>query len=91
MVIVFKGQGNIKAEETAFYNTLPNVKVVFQPKAWVDGSIEVKVFQLCIKPEVDRLKASYAAAGKEFPGYLLIEDNFSAHQNEYGLLFLFYL
>ena len=64
MVLIFKGQGNVKPEELLFYESLPNIKVVFQQNAWVDGPTEVKILRIMIKPEVDRLKAVYAAAGK---------------------------
>ena len=83
MVIIFKGLGNIRPEETAFYERLPNIKVLFQTNAWVDGPTEVKIIRLMIKPEVDQLKAKYAAAGKVYPGFLLVQDNFSAHSKQY--------
>jgi hypothetical protein len=83
MVLIFEGQGNVKPAELSYYESLKNIKVVFQPNAWVDGPTEVKILRLMIKPEVDRLKVLYASAGKEFPGFLLVQDNFSAHSNQY--------
>ena len=84
MGLIFKGQGNVKPEELAFYEGLKNMKVLFQANSWVDGPTEVKILRIMIKPVVDRLKTVYPAAGKIFHGYLLIQDNFSAHSNQYA-------
>jgi hypothetical protein len=86
MVMIFKGQGNIKREELAFYESLPNIKILFQENAWVDGPTEIKILRLMIKPEVDRLEKKFTEEGKIFPGYLLVQDNFSAHSHAYSFL-----
>jgi hypothetical protein len=76
-------------EELSFYKTLKNIIVLFQPNAWVDTSIELKIVELMMKPIVQKVKKSFTEAGELFPGVLLIQDNFSPHFAEYQPVLIF--
>jgi hypothetical protein len=76
--VIFKGTGQkLKDEEWARYSSLKNIAVSFQEKAWVDTRIELKLVERMIKPAVSRLRATFPAG--EFPGVILIQDNFKPH------------
>ncbi len=84
--IVFRGQGKrINKKEQEFYETLKNVEIFFQPKAWVDVNIELEVVRTILVPHAKAVKRDYESRGLKFPGILDVEDNFSAHLNEYVL------
>lgn len=78
--IIFRGQGKRKNKaETALYESLPNIQVFFQAKAWVDKNIEEEVLKTMLIPHCKEVRKSYESRGEKFPGLLLVEDNFSAH------------
>ena len=84
--IVFKGTGlKLKQEEFDYYKELKNVVVMFQENAWVDGKIELKVVDSILKPMVTKVKEKCKAKAIDFPGVVLIEDNFKPHFAEYVL------
>jgi hypothetical protein len=80
--IVFKGQGKyLKEAESALYNKLTHVMVHFQENAWVDAVIEREFIKNTLALHVSKLRERYAAG--QFPGVLLLQDNFKPHFNEY--------
>ena len=86
--VVFKGAGlKLKEEEWESYRSKKNIFVCFQEKAWVDTKTELKLIEGMIKPAVTRLRNVYAAKGENFPGVILIEDNFKPHFAEYSSIF----
>jgi hypothetical protein len=90
VAVIFKGTGlKLSEEELSFYKTLKNIIVLFQPNAWVDTSIELKIVELMMKPIVQKVKKSFTEAGELFPGVLLIQDNFSPHFAEYQPVLIF--
>lgn len=84
MGIVFRGGGKrLAKDEDAYYKTLEHVEVFFQKKAWVDGTVELEIVKRILIPHAKAVKADYVARGMEFPGILDVEDNFSAHLDQY--------
>ncbi len=84
--VIFRGLGKrLNKKEADFYKTLPHVEVFFQQKAWVDSTTELEVVRRILVPHAKEVKKSYEFRGAKFPGLLDVEDNFSAHLNEYSL------
>ena len=66
--LVFKGKGlRISKEEDAFYKTLNNIVVFFQPKAWVDSDTELKIAQAILIPHAKSGNTDYESRGLLFP------------------------
>lgn len=89
IVIIFKGRGKrVAKDESAKYDTLSSIKVLWQPKAWNDGATEQKIVGLVLVPYAKKMRQEYLQRGEKFPGILDVEDNFSAHLNAYFLIII---
>jgi hypothetical protein len=90
--LVFKGEGKrVAADETALYDSLPFIEVFWQKKAWVDSKVELEIVRRLLVPHAKQVKKSYEDRQLPFPGILDVEDNFSAHLNEYIILNLLFM
>ena len=74
LVLIFRGTGEqITAEEWAFYDSLENITVVFQPKAWCDQ--DVMLWYL-----TDVLAPALIKHGLATEDQLILLDNLGSHK-----------
>jgi hypothetical protein len=77
IVLIFKGKGNIRQDETNFYNSLKNVHVIWQENAWIDAPGEKQVLKLMIIPYVKAVNEDLGEGE-----FLLAHDRGPGHDDE---------
>lgn len=83
LVLIFKGKGKkVAVDELAEYKKLKNILVLWQPKAWIDKTLEKEVMKHQVIPEVKARKKEYEDRGEVFPGFLLLQDRGPGHDDQ---------
>ena len=77
LAVIFRGLGKVNQAEKSSYH--PDITVLWQPKAWMNTTTQLKYDDAVLIPELKKAGVGVGLSGREVEG-IAFSDNLTAHK-----------